>query len=342
MTPSEQLVDELRALGRHRIDLGTLQEVYQRVDPATAFSPRRRQGLLDLLGEAEAAGALLLTRARPDRRALPELPSSVVLASRPRKAPLRFARSSTFWRPELAWASELRLTTEELALLRAVDAFLRDLPNDEPVVPIRERSLELTGDEKRLDGLLSSRLFGPGRLSLAQLRCMRVHPPFVWTRIGDMPRLLVVENHQTYFSLAQVLRPSNGIGVLAYGAGNHIVASITYASDLPIVVDDIRYFGDVDERGLVMPAQASERAVTAGLPLVRPATSLYADLLHIGRPEAGAAVPRGRAEQAAAWLDADQRDVVVDLLSGGYRVAQEWLGLKWLRGANAGGQLRIV
>jgi hypothetical protein len=344
MSVLEQFVSRLRALGHRRVDLETLQAVYQEIDPATAFSPRRRQALLDLLREAEAAGALSLAKGRPDRRALPELPSSVMLAERPTEAPRRVARSDAFFRPELAWAAELRLTPEELTLLRSIDAFLRDVSSDEPVVPIRERSLELFGEEKRLDSLLSSRLFTPARLSLALLRCQRVHPPFVWTRVGDAPRLLVVENHQTYYSLAQVLAdcPSSGVGVLAYGAGNHIVASITYAVDLPIVVEDIRYFGDLDHNGLVIPAHASRVAVEAGLPPVQPATGLYADLLRVGHTGRCASLSRDQAEQAAAWLDAEQREAVVDLLGSGRRIAQEWLGHKSLTASSVARQLRIA
>ena len=47
---------------------------------------------------------------------------------------------------------------------------------DELVVPARERSLEVFGDEKALDRLAGAALFGPGRLTLALLRCRRVVP----------------------------------------------------------------------------------------------------------------------------------------------------------------------
>jgi hypothetical protein len=235
------------------------------------------------------------------------------------------------------------LTPEELTLVRSINAFLRDVSSDEPVVPVRERSLQLTGDEKQLDRWLSSRLFAPGRLSLALLRCQRVHPPFVWSRVGDAPRLLVVENHQTYYSLGQVLAGcgSSGVGLLAYGAGNHIVASVTYASDLPLRVEQILYFGDLDLRGLMIPAHASGVAVSIGLPPVLPASGLYADLLRVGRASASASVSRQQAEQAVAWLDAYQQEAVVDLLLDGQRIAQEWLGLKQLKASMAAGRFRV-
>jgi hypothetical protein len=61
-------------------------------------------------------------------------------------------------------------------------------------VPMRERSLEIFGDEKALDRLVTSVLFGPGRLSLTQLRAYRSRPPLPAMRVGEGPVLLVVEN----------------------------------------------------------------------------------------------------------------------------------------------------
>jgi hypothetical protein len=108
------------------------------------------------------------------------------------------------------------------------------------------------------------------------------------------------------------------------------------------MVEEIRYIGDLDHKGLVIPAQASRVAVAAGLPVVRPATRLYTDLLRVGRARRGVSLSRNQAEQAAIWLEADQEEAVVDLLSGSQRIAQEWLGLKWLNASSVAGQLRIL
>jgi hypothetical protein len=47
-----------------------------------------------------------------------------------------------------------------------------------PTVPMRERSLELFGDEKRLDRLATTRVFASGALTLDLLRCHSVSIPF--------------------------------------------------------------------------------------------------------------------------------------------------------------------
>src|SRR5262245_43185572 len=67
------------------------------------------------------------------------------------------------------WASQLAfLTTEFVTVapddLLKLNRFLLNEPRTEQIIPIKERSLEIFGDEKRLDALLSTSLFRPGRL----------------------------------------------------------------------------------------------------------------------------------------------------------------------------------
>ena len=62
----------------------------------------------------------------------------------------------------------------------------------------RERSLDIFGNEKRLDTLASTRLFTTGAISLELLHCHVVHPSFVYERISDAPVVLVTENDHTY------------------------------------------------------------------------------------------------------------------------------------------------
>ena len=77
-------------------------------------------------------------------------------------------------------------------------------------------------------------------------------------------------------------------GRVAWGAGNAFASSVLWLrADPP---GAIRYFGDLDEQGLRIPAGASALAVEEGLPPVRPSTGLYAALLAHGRPGAARVV----------------------------------------------------
>jgi hypothetical protein len=236
-----------------------------------------------------------------------------------------------FWRPELAWAADLRFRADELERLKRVNAWLRDLDPGEPVVPVRERSLELFGDEKMLERLLGGRLFFDGGLSLELLRARTVHPPFVCHRISAAPVLLVIENHHTYDSFVRTLGAGGRVGVVAYGAGSAFVGSVTYANDLDPPVEEIRYFGDLDARGLRIPVDA-DRARGPLLPPVRPAEHLYRRLLELGVRAAAPPVPAEIAARLVSWLPADLRDEVAAMLAGGCRMAQEAVGFKALRG----------
>jgi hypothetical protein len=260
----------------------------------------------------------------------PPLPAWIEVV-RETEAPLTVSGQEYFWRPELAWATELRFRPDELERLKRVNAWLRDLDPDEPVVPIRERSLELFGDEKLLERLQGGRLFFDGGLSLELLRARIVHPPFVCHRISAAPVLLVIENHHTYDSFVRLLGSDSGVGVVAYGAGAAFVGSVTYASELSPPVGEIRYFGDLDARGLRIPVDA-DRARGTDLPRIQPAERLYRRLLELGVRAAAPPVPAETAARLGSWLPADLRDEVAAMLAGGRRMAQEAVGSKALLG----------
>ncbi|MBI2954833.1 MAG: hypothetical protein HYY30_11005 [Chloroflexi bacterium] len=323
----ERFVAALRRTGRRRIDLDGLWGTLRVVDPEAAFATDRRERLRALLVGAEGLGMLRAAQ-QLDRSANPPLPVSVLLAALVDPLPPS-AKPKPVWPAELAWAADLRLQDEEETFLKQVRAFLRDRLPDEPAVPLRERSLQITGDEKQLEGYVRGRLFAPGRLTLELLRCRRVHPPFVWKKVGATSVLLVVENHHTYDTFARLLEPSDGIGFLAYGAGHQFTASVTFVGELEPKVERVLYFGDIDVQGLRIPIQASAKAVSEGLPAVVPASGLYRALLAYGRGGRVASsasrvktVPR----DVVTWLPADLRDPVLSLLESGERMAQEGLG----------------
>jgi hypothetical protein len=135
------------------------------------------------------------------------------------------------------------------------------------VVPLRERSLEILGDEKALDRLQLTDLFAPGRLALGLLAARRVAPPFHTVRVSGGPILLVVENSDTFDSLRTALqsRPER-VGLVGWGAGAAFTASVLSLDAAAEGITDIAYFGDLDRNGLRVPATASRVAAANGLP----------------------------------------------------------------------------
>lgn len=201
------------------------------------------------------------------------------------------------------------------------------------VVPSRERSLEVFGREKALDRLAGTALFGPGRLSLELLRCRRVVPRLHCESAGDGDRLLVVENSDTFDSLLTVLRDRSDhrVGLVGWGGGTGFEASVLSIARIDVQIAEILYFGDLDEKGLRVPANAAGLAASTGLLLVHPATGLYEAMLRHGSPQPGQRkISSEAAADLASWLDQDHRAQAVRLPTRGERLAQEAIGLSYL------------
>jgi Uncharacterized protein conserved in bacteria C-term(DUF2220) len=326
----------LRSLDHRRVGLPELWRCFLDAAPEALTAADKRARLAELLAELEDAALVRLPQSVSawDRMAAPPLPRSVLVAARavpPARAPAEHA-----WLPELAWAASLRLRTAQREQLVAVNDWLRDGGATAPIVPSGERSLGILGDEKALGRLADTGLFGPGRLSWALLRCEPLAPPFVWRAVGDGTVLLVVENHDTFHSLCRWLAETpaarRGVGLIAFGAGDLFVQSVRHAAELGRDVTEIRYFGDLDARGLQIPVRAGPTARAAGLPEVVPCTQLYRLLLERGRPQPGRVVDAAAAADLVAWLPEELRPAVTTLLCSGHRLAQEWVGYETLRG----------
>jgi hypothetical protein len=316
---------------RQTLTLEELWVVFAQADQASATRPSRRADLADALDELAGVGAVVCSKA-VERTSLPALPTRLTL---PKAAPTPSAAAlarSVPWRPELAWAVSARLTLGQVEVLRAVNGWLRDRGHEDDVVPLRERSLEVLGHEKRLDRLLGTSLFGPGRLTLALLRTFRAHPPLPARQLGDGPVLLVLENSDTFDTLARVLSDDPGqVGWVAWGAGGAFEASVASVGELPNV-RSVAYFGDVDARGLAIPANAAVIAARDGLPPVVPATGLYELLFAVGRPQPGQPqLSAGDAHERTAWLGPDLARRAEILLRDGTRLAQESVRAEHLR-----------
>ena len=152
-------------------------------------------------------------------------------------------------------------------------------------VALRERSVEIFGDEKRLDSLLGTQLFTAGRLSLDLLRCyLPTVPTYVVALSPDGIRrqLLVVENHTTFDTLCRWNEGRRHYAAVAFGAGAAFIAackSLQPHLNAPGCDGQIAYFGDLDPKGLWIPVRAAQDNGVE----IRPDETLYSLLLTKGR-----------------------------------------------------------
>jgi hypothetical protein len=320
---------------RARVPVEDLRQAALKADLSFAGSPDARSRLADAIRELEASGAVTLPRSSSGWESLPRPPLPRWVARPAEQKPPAPPEPAVSWHASLSWVPAFlaaeRPSRTERALLRAVNAFL-GAGGSALVVPLRERSLQLTRDEKALDTMSRGRLFMSGRLSLDQIGARRTSPPVVRQRVGTGPVTLVVENFATYESLAATLPSDGEVGEVVYGAGNTLGVVLSALADNG-PVEGLSYFGDLDVRGLEIASAGTRLAVELGLPALLPAARLYQLLVEHGQAAPADSTPEPvKAGAAVGWLPPALRTAVLDVLVAGNRLAQEAVGLELLHG----------
>jgi hypothetical protein len=138
---------------------------------------------------------------------------------------VRETRHGTGWVPAMSWvpASGSAFGLEDL---KVVNDYLKSPSSDG--LAVRERSLLLFGDEKRLDSLLDAdgTIFA-GRITLAQLGCHAVQPPLAFWRSGLAAPHLIVENHTTWAAVVTAVKAGRArYGDVIFAGGMQVTGSI--------------------------------------------------------------------------------------------------------------------
>jgi hypothetical protein len=315
---------------RKKVALDELKRHFFSLYPEVQNSPERNARLLGALRELAEQGALTLPASGSwETVGAPPLPRWVLLV---RHATLAEAEdfASVPWAPEMGFWPELKLG--QLSAAKAINDFLLRRRGRLLAVPIKERSLEIFGDEKRLDGMCTGdSLFG-GRLHLSTLGCFRVPQPLPY-RLAEAPGrpVLVVENHNSFWSFGEWNHEAKRYAAVVYGSGEAFRLTGRALQQVLREVDGIgaEYLGDLDPKGVRIPGDFN-RAAELGSPQVRPAVAFYQWLLAHGvrrhRPECAAF----DAASAEEWLGADIAAQVTGLWQSERWIPQEALGFEQL------------
>ncbi len=241
------------------------------------------------------------------------------------------------WLPQLRWITDMpTLSQEHVIFLKRVHEALREGMLQRPA-PFTYRSLQLTGNEKRLGELQHTALFRPGRLSLTLLGCIPNIPPLVLEEIGASPNALIFENAAAFRTASTVLKqcPSPPYGLLGFGSGASFERSILHFTLMEHQIERIEYVGDLDRHGIGIARRAAEVAHNEHLPPVVPAQGLHRAMLQsvrqFGYPEGLEYQEKERRsdtsdEALAAWLPKEVRVDVLKIIQAGRRVPEEVLG----------------
>ena len=236
------------------------------------------------------------------------------------------------WHPRLGFNTGYK--GETLELLVKINTFLLAQDRFDCLVPLKERSLQICGDEKRLDGFRigsNTHLF-KGLLALEHIGAFHAEAPLTYEICGDSVSTLslIVENQDSYYSFRRWNKITKHYRAIVYGSGNAFSSSYR---NLPELQRDhgvlaFEYLGDVDWNGFQIP----ERVASALAPsLLSPALQWYRWLLlHGTRRPLKTSI--GEARTLGPWLvDAALREEIETLWSSGYWIPQESLGLDALQ-----------
>ncbi|MEU9376481.1 hypothetical protein AB0D94_22275 [Streptomyces sp. NPDC048255] len=337
MTTADRMAAFLARQTRQRVEFDALAGAAYAGDSSLAGSPRRRRILADAAHTLATQGLATLPKGQDgwDHSAHPALPRWVQRppATRPRgrrPAPRAYVE-------QLAFATTLRLTAADHALLGPINALLRDQP-DAMVIPLADRSYQLYGDEKRLKNIERHHLVTKGLLNLTtHLRARPTPAPLAMFELGPAPWLLIVENTAAFTSLREILGTwpdRSQVGWLAFGEGDHLIASLPTAltsfCERNHPVDTVLLYADLDLDGLHCAHKAAERARLVGLPPPQPAVGLYQALLK-QPPRTHPPATSDEAHAASAWLPPELAEAVTELLTKGLVLRHEALPQPQLR-----------
>jgi hypothetical protein len=309
------------------------------------FSAESRNEAFREAGELKAAGLVDLktVRYRPyqiERIVIPfaaEPRLRELFASELPEAPdPRFDFSSVKWAAPLAFLTSEPVTVAPDDLLK-LNQFLLKEPRKQQVVPIKERSLKIFGDEKRLDALVSTSLFRTDRLDWERdLKCEIIGEPLGWKRgpaaAASRP-VMVIENAATWHSYCRWNAERKYFSAIVYGCGNRFMDSATYLAEIFRSLGGPRrvlYFGDLDLQGLRIPQVASTRIQAAGLPAVEPHLWSYRQLLTLGAGHGQPCDGESPSSELCDWLG-ECAEPVRQLFAAGHRLAQEHVGWEFLQ-----------
>lgn len=247
---SDDFITTLVAGRRKRVKLQYLRQTWLKTNPHLIDHPERDSLLLSELRRLAVESLVALPSDRNfERTGRPPMPLFVTLVTPGRIAP------DPDWLPKV-WVPELdfwpTLTRSELETARAINEWLKLRHGRFGQVPLRERSLEIFGDEKYLDLRVRSEALFSGRLPLSSIGAFTVAPPLPH-RVGTPGHpIVIVENHHTYWSLGNWNESARRYAAVVYGAG-HAVSSTGRA--LKEVLQEtggtrILYFGDIDPTGV--------------------------------------------------------------------------------------------
>jgi len=318
----------LRQESKAKIDSDRLHLVFSQVAPEWNVDQSRRRRLRETLDELAKQGVVVLPENRKTgwtTLPAPALPNWIRII-RPASP-----KAEVFDHKAFPWVGQLQFIPEMERLKAPDDAlkiheFLKRNSNA-PIVPIKERSWQIFGDEKRLEMILGSQLFGANRLSEEVLRCRTVSLSLLYHSLPSYVNAppLIVENESSFHSFTRLNAQKHLYSATIYGAGHAVLKAGGFLRELALSLscNYFLYFGDLDRRGVGIAHELNQAMQKVGIS-INPAADLYCKALQVSSVSQGA--PIELPKSYLGWLPAPLQANVEQRLRERGRVAQEALG----------------
>lgn len=328
---SEVFFENLLRSRVKRIELRELRSMWLESHPEQLQTHDRDRLLLEALRLGEESGTLRLPALRSfERFGSPPMPIFITLI-REVKERQAIDYGQVAWTPELGFWPSLSVT--ELVTALKINEWIITRRGRFMQVPLRERSLEIFGDEKYLDSRVRNEALFGGRLPLNTIGAKRVEHPLAYRPAdAEGKPVLLVENHHTFWSLGEWNETAKRYSAIVYGNGNTICASGEALVEVMRErgASSAEYFGDLDPEGVEIPLQFNQRNHQQLIPCI----SLYKHLLAVGRRRGGISISADYEARATQWLPSLSEEIVV-LWREGFWMPQEGVGLEQLLGFNS-------
>jgi hypothetical protein len=323
---SQAFLDQLSQCIGKRVSLALLRTLWLEADPLQIHVHNRDKQMLAALEEAHCNGVLTLPAPRSyEKFGSPPMPAFVTLVREARPKPV-LNYLGTAWGPELGfWPS---LAGTELATAHKINEWLIRRRNNFRIVPLRERSLDIFGDEKYLDSRVRNGALFSGRMPLSVIGAMRVEHPLAYRPADAVGQpVLVVENHHTFWSLGEWNEDVKRYSAIVFGSGNTLCASGLALTEVmrEREATHAEYFGDLDPEGISIPLKFNK----INQQQLSPALLMYRWLLRVGRQKAGVMSNADGRLMLNLWLPELAADIF-RMWDDGKWMPQEGLGLEAL------------
>jgi hypothetical protein len=323
--------------GRAKLKLDVIQSEFLRAFPHLQGNADRRDRLRSLLDALAISGSIRLPaneRHGWERAPAPALPKWILFVRGLSQNRQLFDHRSFPWVPELAFVAALR-SLRDPHELQQIHTFLKNGGRHRPIVPVKERSYQLFGDEKRLESLQNSQLFTKNRLTLEMMRCRQVPASLPCVPVaGDAQGpWLILENESTFHSFYRLNQLVNLHAGIILGSGFAVHRATEFLASLLQTIPgtctkQFLYFGDLDLDGIQIPFQLDQKLQNRFGIQVRPAETYYQWLIDAN----GIKCLPSRAEYNApfTWFPLPMRQCIEVALGQTRPVVQEAIGWEFL------------